>query len=118
MRIAVVTLGLVAVISGGLAAQAVEKLTVTALPKPMPRLDFGLELAQKSLPVGPWKIVKAPKHALPMQPTLEIDAPTPVDCAMVKTHQHHAMPILKTIQPPANVKHHLKTTPVAPCPVR
>ena len=117
MRTIVVTLGLSLLISTAAVAQAPEKLVVTPAPPFRANLDFGLDQALKKLPEGPWRVVKpTPKHGLPMQPSLLIDAPA-VDCAMVKKHEHGLM-ALRTIAPPVLTQHQLKTVPVTPCPVR
>ena len=97
MRIAVVALGLIALISTGVAAQ-VPAQRQTFLPAHKSRLsiDFGIKQAVKSLP----------------QPE--------GDCARVKKHRHELLPLagrvveLPVYPPP----HSLKTTPVTPCPVR
>ena len=120
MRIAVVTLGLIALISAVPAAQAPEKLVVTPAAPFRPRLDFGLEQAQKNLPQGPWRVVKAPpKHALPMQPSLPESLVPPIDCEMIRKHHHELLaPTMRTIAPPATKHHQLKTLPITPCPIR
>ena len=120
MRIAIVTLGLVALISTGSAAQAPEKLVVTPATPFRPRLDFGLEKAEKNLPQGPWKLVQPrPEHALPMQPSLPPELVPPIDCKLVKTHRHELLgPTMRIIEPSVTPKHQLKTVPVTPCPVR
>ena len=116
MRSLVVTLGLSLLIPAPAYAQTASPLVVT--PVPRPSLDFGLGQALKRLPEGPWRVVTpTPKHPLPMQPSLQIEAPAPVDCAMVKKHQHGPM-ALRIIPPPTLKHHQLKTVPVTPCPVR
>ena len=120
MRIPVVALGFSLLIHTALAAQATEKLTVTPAAPFRPRLDFGLEQAEKKLPLGPWKLVQArPQHALPMQPSFQAELMPPIDCKMVKTHRHELLsPTMRIVEPSPIPKHHLKTVPVTPCPVR
>ena len=118
MRSIVVTLGLSLFIPAAVHAQTASPLVVTPAPVFRPSLDFGLAQALKKLPEGPWRVVTpTPKHALPMQPSLQIDAPVPVDCPMVKKHQHGPM-ALRIIPPPTLKQHQLKTVPVPSCPVR
>lgn len=118
MRTIVVTLGLSLLIPAAVDAQTTSPLVVTPVPAFRTNLDFGLVQALKRLPEGPWRVVTpTPKHTLPMQPSLTIDAPAPVDCAMVKKHQHGSL-ALRIIPPPTLAQHHLKTVPVTPCPVR
>ena len=118
MRTIVVTLGFSLLIPAAVDAQTTSPLVVTPAPAFRPNLDFGLGQALKKLPEGPWRVVTpTPKHTLPMQPSLKIDPPAPVDCAMVRKHQHGPL-ALRIIPPPALTQHQLKTVPVTPCPVR
>jgi len=120
MRILVVALGCSLLIPAALAAQAPEKLTVTPAAPFKPRLDFGLEQAEKTLPLGPWKLVQArPQHALPMQPSLPTELVPPIDCKLVRTHRHGlSSPTMRIVEPSSTTKHQLKIVPVTPCPVR
>ena len=118
MRTIVVTFGLSLLLPAALVAQVTTPLLVTPTPSFRSKLDFGLDQALKKLPESPWRVVKPPpKHSLPMQPSLQIEAPAPVDCAMVKKHQHGLLS-LRTIEPPTLTQHRLKTVPVSPCPIR
>lgn len=118
MRSIVVALGLSLLIPAAVDAQTASPTPLVVTPVHRPSLDFGLGQALKRLPEDPWRVVTpAPKHALPMQPSLQIDAPAPVDCAMVKKHLHGPM-ALRIIPPPTLKQHQLKTVPVTPCPVR
>jgi hypothetical protein len=118
MRSFVVTLGLSLLSAAAVDAQTISPLVVTPAPAFRTTLDFGLAQALKKLPEGPWRVVApTPKHPLPMQPSLQVDAPAAVDCAMVKKHQHGPL-ALRIIPPPTLAQHQLKTAHATPCPVR
>jgi hypothetical protein len=118
MRSIVVTLGLSLLSAAAVDAQTTSPLVVTPAPAFRTNLDFGLAQALKKLPEGPRRVVTpTPKHSLPMPPSLQVDAPAPVDCAMVKKHQHGPL-ALRIIPPPTLTQHQLKTAPVTACPVR
>lgn len=116
MRAIVVILGLALV--AVVAPIAAQEQSPALLPPASPRLtvDFGLKQALTVLPAVQPKVVRQHTQLLGA-PALPVTAP-PVDCAMVKTHQHAILSPTRVITPPVHVKHQLKVITVPPCPVR
>ncbi len=95
MRIAAVTLGLAALVSTGLTAQApAHQHSLLPAHKARLSVDFGMKKAMQKL------------------------AQRPPDCDKDRTPRHKLLPRLVFVELPVYGGHQVRTVPAAPCSVR